>query len=184
MQFCKTSSVFELNLTTSKREHFCETSFKNGKLSADLMASYQRVLRFSRKKVPPSHTTGCNCHPKIIWCSKMQPLSGNQLPDLLTCLMEVSLVLRLPATSIFVDPLQTSRTCHQLQNPHLWLTFDQGTESQAPGKMAWTSNSAPNVVLWRVSCFEHVHIEMCFAPQWRALFRHLNFQKCFARLVF
>ena len=66
----------------------------------------------------------------------MQPLSGNQLPDLLTCLMEVSLVLRLPATSIFVDPLQTSRTCHQLQNPHLWLTFDQGTESQAPGKMA------------------------------------------------
>ena len=50
MQFCKTSSVFELNLTTSKREHFCETSFKNGKLSADLMASYQRVLRFPEKK--------------------------------------------------------------------------------------------------------------------------------------
>ena len=26
-------------------------------------------------------------------------------------------------------------------------------------------------------CFVHFHFEMCFAPQWRALFRHLNFQK-------
>ena len=30
-----------------------------------------------------------------IWCSKMQPISGNQRPDLLTCLNHVSLVLRL-----------------------------------------------------------------------------------------
>ena len=33
-------------LTTSKAEQFCETSVKNGKLSAELMASYQCVLRF------------------------------------------------------------------------------------------------------------------------------------------
>ena len=26
-------------------------------------------------------------------------------------------------------------------------------------------------------CFVHFHLEMCFAPQRRALFRHLNFQK-------
>ena len=26
-------------------------------------------------------------------------------------------------------------------------------------------------------CFVHFDFEMCFAPQWRALFRHLNFQK-------
>ena len=31
-----------------------------------------------------------------IWCSKMQPLSGNQRPDLLTSLMNMSFVLRLP----------------------------------------------------------------------------------------
>ena len=31
-----------------------------------------------------------------IWCSKMQPLSGNQRPDLLTSLMNISLVLHLP----------------------------------------------------------------------------------------
>ena len=34
-----------------------------------------------------------------------------------------------------------------------------------------TSKSGPNVV-----CFVHVGFEMCFAPQRRALFRHLNFQ--------
>ena len=35
-----------------------------------------------------------------------------------------------------------------------------------------TSKSGPNVV-----CFVHFDLEMCFAPQRRALFRHLNFQK-------
>ena len=35
-----------------------------------------------------------------------------------------------------------------------------------------TSKSGPTMV-----CFVHFHFEMCFAPQRRALFRHLNFQK-------
>ena len=35
-----------------------------------------------------------------------------------------------------------------------------------------TSKSGPTMV-----CFVHFDLEMCFAPQWRALFRHLNFQK-------
>ena len=42
-----------------------------------------------------------------------------------------------------------------------------------------TSKSGPNVV-----CFVHFDLEMCFAPQRRALFRHLNFQKWSAPLVF
>ena len=41
-----------------------------------------------------------------------------------------------------------------------------------------TSKSAPTLV-----CFVHVAFEMCFAPQRRALFRHLNFQKWSAPLV-
>ena len=36
----------------------------------------------------------------------------------------------------------------------------------------WASKSGPN--MW---CFVHVHLDMCFAPQRRALFRHRNFQK-------
>ena len=35
-----------------------------------------------------------------------------------------------------------------------------------------TSKSGP-----RMACFVHFDLEMCFAPQQRALFRHLNFQK-------
>ena len=35
-----------------------------------------------------------------------------------------------------------------------------------------TSKSGPNV-----RCFVRFDLGMCFAPQWRALFRHVNFQK-------
>ena len=42
-----------------------------------------------------------------------------------------------------------------------------------------TSKSGPTVV-----CFVHFHLEMCFAPQRRALFRHRNFQKWSERGVF
>ena len=41
-----------------------------------------------------------------------------------------------------------------------------------------TSKSALNLV-----CFIHFDFEMCFAPQRRALFRHLNFKKCSEREV-
>ena len=36
----------------------------------------------------------------------------------------------------------------------------------------------------RLECFVHCDLEVCFAPQPRALFRHLNFQKCSERDVF
>ena len=36
-----------------------------------------------------------------------------------------------------------------------------------------TSKSGPTMV-----CFVHFDLEMCFAPQRRAIFRHRNFQKC------
>jgi len=41
-----------------------------------------------------------------------------------------------------------------------------------------TSKSGPTMV-----CFVHFDLEMCFAPQRRALFRHLNFQKWSEPLV-
>ena len=63
-----------LNLTTSKTKQFCETSFKNGKLSAELTASYQCVLRFFQstcrkycachEKLMPGHMKCCTCHAK------------------------------------------------------------------------------------------------------------------------
>ena len=36
----------------------------------------------------------------------------------------------------------------------------------------------------KLRCFVCFYFEMCIAAQWRALFRHLNFQKCSERDVF
>ena len=60
-----------------------------------------KVLRLPRKSDAKSYEV-LHLSRKItsanlkIWCSKMQPLSGNQRPDLLTSLMNMSFVLRLP----------------------------------------------------------------------------------------
>ena len=68
-----------LQLKTSKTKQFCETSFKNGKLTVQLTASYQRVLRLfhamslkycaCHEKVSPGHTKCCTCHEKASWHS-------------------------------------------------------------------------------------------------------------------
>ena len=113
-----------------------------------------------------------------IWCSKMQPLSGNQRPDLLTSLMNMSFALRLPGemhlwrSSSNVPRLPAF--LEMLQNPHVFAHFCQGAQSLAPAtrKHIWTSKSAPYP-----SVFCTFDLEMRFAPQRRALFRYLNFQK-------
>ena len=59
--------------------------------------------------------------------------------------------------------------------------FRQGAQSLAPATRndIWTSKSGP-----RPSIFNTFDLKMCFAPQRRALFRHLNFQKCSENGVF
>ena len=129
-------------LTTSKRQQFCETSFKNGKLRAAVTASYQCILRFFQSKLLrlPRKSDArsyevLHLSRKIILAnlkiggSKMQPLSGNQRPDLLTALMNMSLVLRLP------QKMHLGRSCSNVprmplfldmpQNPHVLLTFEK-----------------------------------------------------------
>ena len=144
-----------------------------------------------------------------IWCSKMQPLSGNQRPDLLTALMNMSLVLRLPRK---MDLRRSSSNVthlpsffEMLQNPHVLLTVDKvhnplrlprETTSERPKvvracwcfkHLTWKCASRHNSVDFfdistsksglNPSVFYAFGLEMCFAPQRRALFRHLNFQK-------
>ena len=166
-------------------------------------------------------------------------LSGNQHPDLLTSLMNMSLVLHLPrdmhlSRSSSHLPRLTS-FLKLLQKPRVLLTVDKvhnpsrlprETTSERP-KVACgafdiltstfasrhngvhffdisTSKSAPDLVCFarsdwkcvsrhdsthffnistsksgpRPSVFNTFDFEMCFAPQRRALFRHLNVQKC------
>ena len=115
----------------------------------------------------------------------MQPLSGNQRPDLLTALMNMSLVLRLPRK---MHLCRSSSNVPRLPSffgnattPSRFAHFWQGPQSLAPATRndIWTSKSGPNP--W---CFSHVNFKMCLAPQRRALFRHLNFQKWSERQVF
>ena len=62
-----------------------------------------------------------------------------------------------------------------LQNPHVLLTFDQvHNPLRLPRE---TTSKLPKVAGANMWCFVHFDLEMCFAPQRRALFRHLNFQK-------
>ena len=173
-----------------------------------------KVLRLPRKSNAKSYEV-LHLSRKIIsvnlkiWCSKMQPLSGNQRPHLLTAPMKMSLVLRLPRkmhlcrSSSNVPRLPS--LLEMLQSPHVLLTFDKvhnplrpprETTSEPPKAVRTpsvfnmltskcasrhngvhffdisTSKSGPTL-----RCFVHFDLEMCFAPQRRALFRHLNFQK-------
>ena len=91
-----------------------------------------------------------------------------------------------------------------IQNPHVLLTFDKvhdpvrlprETTSERPKVvracgvlliLTWTCASRHNGVHFfdistsksgpKLMCFEHFDFKMCFAPQRRALFQHLNFQ--------
>ena len=99
-----------------------------------------------------------------IWCSKMQPLSGNQRPHLQTSLAHVSLVLRLPTPRL-------PTLLNLLQNPHVLHTFF--CPALATQNHISTSKSAPN--LTAVHSFD---FKMCFLPQRRALFQQRNFRKC------
>ena len=130
----------------------------------------------------------------------MQPLSGNQRPDLLTALMNMSLLLRLPwkmhlcrssSNVPRLPPFFGNATKPSVHNP---LRLPRKTTSERPKVLRFpyfftltskcasrhngvhffdisTSKSGPNLV-----CFVHFDLDMCFAPQRRRLFRRLNFQ--------
>ena len=114
----------------------------------------------------------------------------------------MSLVLRLPRK---VHLCRSSSNVPRLptllklsQDPHVLLAFDKvhnprrlprKTTSELPKVLrtpcflcTFSTSQLPKVVrCWR---FVHFDLEMCFAPQRRALFRHLNFQKCSEHSVF
>ena len=136
----------------------------------------------------------------------MQPLSGNQRPDLLTSLMNMSFVLRLPrkmhlCRSSSNVPFLPS-FLEMLQNPHVLLTFDKvhnplrlprETRSdrrvfctfwlwnvlRATTACTFSTSQLPKVVrTWGVfSFFTCKCASRHNLSQRRALFRHLNLQK-------
>ena len=197
-QFCDPSS----KLTTSKTKQFCETSFKNRKLSAELTASYQCVLRFFQSMC----LSYCACHEK--WCQVIRsaaPVTQNNLSKPEDLMLQNATPLRKsepgpPNSSdehIFCTAPATRNVprlpsfLEMLQNPHVLLTFWEGAQSLAPATRndIWTSKSGANML-----CFVHFDFEMCFAPPRRTFFDistsksgpnlvcfvHFDFDMCFA----
>ena len=115
----------------------------------------------------------------------MRPLSGNQRLGLLTSLMEMSLVLRLPRDMhlrrSFSNAPRLPLFLHVLRNPHALLTFGKGAESIAHSTPSHilTSKSGPGP-----SVFNTFDLRMFFAPQRHALVRHLECQNRFGSVVF
>ena len=142
-QFCETSSFFEVD--NIKNEAILRDSLQKWKVEcrADGLVPMcfeffplhlSKVLRLPRKSDTRSyevlHLSRKIIFPKLkISCSIMQPISGNQRPDLLTALMNMSLVLRLPRK---IHLCRSSSNVPRLpsffemrQNPHVLLTFDK-----------------------------------------------------------
>ena len=125
----------------------------------------------------------------------MQPISGNQRPDLLTSLMNMSLVLRLPRkmylcrSSSNVPRLPSF--LEMLQNPHVLLTFDKVHNPMClPRK---TTSERPKVLrtpqffallTWKcVSRHNGVHffdVSTSKSPPKLRCFVHFGFDMCFA----
>ena len=161
--------------------------------------SSPKVLRLPRKSDATSYEV-LHLSRKIIsanlqiWCSKMQPLSGNQRPHLLTSLMNMSCTTLATENAslqiLFKCPTPAIVSRHG-SKPSRFAHFWQGAQSLAPATQKTserqkvvrtrcvfniltskcasffdisTSKSGPDV------CFVHFDFEMCFAPQTRALF--------------
>ena len=126
-------------LATSKTKQFCETSFKYGKSSAELTASYQCGLRFSHstclkycvchEKVMPGHTKCCTCHAKSssqTWRSDAPKCNPSPEISALTSLhlwWTCLLYCACHGKCIFADPLQMTHACHRFWTCYKTLTF-------------------------------------------------------------
>ena len=129
----------------------------------------------------------------------MHPFSGNLRPDLLTSLMNMSLVLGLPLRIVFKRSTPP-KVFEIATKPSRFADFWPGAQSLAPATRndIQTSKSGALYLLTskcfsrhngvhffnistskrvpKLTRFVHFDFEMCFAPQRRALLRHLNFE--------
>ena len=208
-QFCETSSFFTLD------------SIKNQRILRDLLQKWNvdcsvdglvpigfamfpfnvsKVLRLPRKSDARSYEV-LHLSRKIIlanlqiWCSKMQPISGNPGPDLLTSLMNMSFVLRLPR-KMHLCRSSSNAPClpsflEMLQNPHVLLTFDKvhnplrlprTTKSECP-KVVRTWCALYILTSTCASCHNGVHffdISTSKSGPRMVCCVHFDFEMCFA----
>ena len=122
----------------------------------------------------------------------MQPLSRNQRPSLLTSLMNMSLVLRLPRVMHLcrssANLPRLPSFLDMLQNPHVLLTVGK---VQNPLRLPRKTTSEPSKVVRACGAFAILtlkcasrHNGMHFFDISTSKSGHLNFQKWFERGVF
>ena len=221
-QFCATSSFFEVD--NIKNEAIRRDFFQKWKIEcradglvpmrfAIFRLHLSKLLRLPRKSDTGSYEV-LHLSRKISQNHLSKPedlmlqnatLSGNQRPDLQTCLLYCAC----GGKCIFADPLRMFHTCHCFWKCYKTLTFcSLLTRSTIPLRLPRESTSErPKVVrtpgLFNILaskcasrhngihffdiatsksgpnmvCFVHFDFEVCFAPQRHAIFRHRNFQK-------
>ena len=176
-----------LQLKTSKTKQFCEASFKNGRLTVQLTASYQCVLRFfhamslkycaCQEKVSPGQRNAAPVTKKHLGIAadlirlnaaplrKSAPWAPNISAEDASCTApatknaSVQIRFKSPKPAIVFENATTpSRFSH--------FSVDAQSTPPATQNDVWTSKMSPRPF----------DFEMCFAPQRRALFRHLNFK--------
>ena len=149
---------------SSKTKQFCETSFKNGTLSAELTASYQCVLRFF-------HSTClkyCACHGsyEVLHLSRKISSSQNWRSDAPKCnpSQEISALIShiylmcllycaCHAKCIFADPLQMSHACHRFWKCCKTFAFCSLLRRCNPLRLPRESTSEHPKVLRTRQCF-------------------------------
>ena len=125
----------------------------------------------------------------------MQTLSGNQRPDLLTALMNMSLVLRLPWKMHFCRSSSNAPRLplflEMLQNPHVLLTFDKvhnplrlprETTSERPEVLRTPQFFAllTSTCASRHICVHFFNVSTSKSGPELVCFVHFDFQTCFA----
>ena len=192
-QFCETSPIFQVKnikndailrdfLQTWKVE--CRADGLIPMRFAIFLFHLSKVLRLPRKSEArsyevlhlPRRIISANVANVRIWCSKMQPLSGSAPgPPNMSDTRNASLQILFNACQRFWNRYKTCTFCSFLARFRIPCIGRHKTTLQRP-KVA----RACGVFM----CFYHFHFALCFAPQRRALFEHLNFQKCSEGAVF
>ena len=204
-------------MTTPKTRQFCETSFKNGKLSAELTTSYQCVLRFFRstclkycachEKVMPGQMKCCACHAKSSSqnlrsdapkCNPSQEISARTSSHHVSCTALATenaswqILFKCPTPAIVFETCYKTLTfrppLNKVHNParpprettserpkvrrtrqfFTLLTSTCASRHNSVHVFDITTSKCPNTV-----CYVYFDLDMCFAPQRRALF-HLS----------
>ena len=193
-----------LNLTTSKTKQFCGTSsffvvdnIKDPAILRDILQKWKvecradnslvpmrfaivRLHLSKRLRVPRKSDTGSyevlHLSRKIIsanlkiWCSKMQPLSGNDF-DMCFAPEQRALFRHLNSQKWFEHGAFCTCSLRNVLGATTACTF--------------STSQFPKVVrAWCVLCILTSKCASCYNGVQCALFRHLNFQKCSEREVF